>query len=71
MQADPVRHERAFLPCARLRAAARGAASVGRFGLYGLVAGLLVGFLTQLVFLALGLVRRISGLIKRPVHQPP
>jgi hypothetical protein len=37
-----------------------------RFGLYGLVARLLVGFLTQLVFLAFGLVRLISGLIKRP-----
>jgi len=42
-----------------------------RFGLYGLVAGLLVGFLVQLAFLAHGLVRLISGRIKRPVHQLP
>jgi hypothetical protein len=42
-----------------------------RFGLYGLVAGLLVGFLVQLAFLAHGLVRLISGRVKRPVHQLP
>jgi len=37
-----------------------------RFGLYRLAAGLLVGFLVQFAFLALGLVRLISGRIKGP-----
>ena len=42
-----------------------------RFGLYGLVAGFLLGFLVQLTFLALGLVRLISGRVKRPAGQLP
>jgi hypothetical protein len=37
----------------------------------GLGAGLLVGFLVQLAFLALGLVRQMLGRIKGPAGQLP
>jgi len=42
-----------------------------RFGLAGLAAGLLAGWLVQLVFLALGLVRLIARRIKGPARQLP